>query len=45
MREVILPLENQKDLNAIPDYIRKGITFHLADTMGDVAKLHFDEKG
>jgi ATP-dependent Lon protease len=45
MKEVILPRENQKDLNEIPDYIKKGIAFHLVDTMSDVAKLVFDEKG
>jgi ATP-dependent Lon protease len=45
MKEVILPRENQKDLDEIPDYIRKGIAFHLVDTMTDVARLVFDEKG
>jgi ATP-dependent Lon protease len=45
MREVILPRENQKDLNEIPEYIKKGIAFRLVDTMDDVARLVFDEKG
>ena len=39
MKEVILPRENQKDLNEIPGHIKKGVTFHLVDTMGDVVKL------
>ncbi|RKX92578.1 MAG: hypothetical protein DRP84_09825, partial [Spirochaetes bacterium] len=39
----ILPKENQKDLNEIPDYIKKGIQFHLVKTMNDVEKLVFTE--
>ena len=45
VREVILPRDNQKDLNEISGYIKMGITFHIVDSMGDVAKLVFDEKG
>ncbi|MCK4803863.1 MAG: hypothetical protein KAT88_04875 [Spirochaetes bacterium] len=37
----VFPNENQKDLNEIPDYIRKGITFHLVETMNDVVNLVF----
>jgi ATP-dependent Lon protease len=44
-KAVILPRENQKDPNEIPDYIRKGIAFRLVHTMDDVEKLVFDEKG
>jgi len=43
MKEIILPKENQKDLNEIPDYIKKGIQFHLVKTMNDVEKLVFTE--
>jgi ATP-dependent Lon protease len=39
MREIILPKENRKDLNEIPDHIKKGITFHLVERMDDV--LHY----
>jgi ATP-dependent Lon protease len=42
MKEIILPNENQKDLFEIPDYIKKGITFHLVATMNEVVKLLFD---
>lgn len=42
IREIILPKENQKDLNEIPDYIRKGITFHLVESMNEVEKLIFN---
>ena len=41
MREVILPNGNQKDLNEIPDYIKKGITFHLVSNMNEALKLIF----
>jgi len=43
MKEVILPVGNQKDLNEIPDYIKKDITFHLVDSMNDVVKLIFKD--
>jgi len=42
MKEIILPKENQKDLNEIPDYIKKGIEFHLVETMNQVVKYVFD---
>jgi len=41
MDNIILPKENQKDLNEIPDHIKKGISFHLVETMNDVVKLIF----
>ena len=41
MRDIILPKENQKDLNEIPDHIKKGMTFHLVETISDVEKLVF----
>ena len=43
MKEIILPKENQKDLNEIPDYIKKGIQFHLVKTMNEVERLVFAE--
>ncbi|MBN2324642.1 MAG: endopeptidase La [Spirochaetes bacterium] len=39
MRQIILPAENQKDLNEIPDHIKKGLSFHLVRTMDEVV-LH-----
>ena len=41
MREIILPRENQKDLNEIPEHIKKGITFHLVEKMDDVLQYVF----
>ena len=42
MKEIILPSENQKDLSEIPEHIKKGITFHLVETMNEVVKFLFD---
>ncbi len=41
IKEIILPKENQKDLNEIPEYIKKGLTFHLVETMNDVVPYLF----
>jgi ATP-dependent Lon protease len=41
IREIILPKDNQKDLNEIPDHIKKGITFHLVEGMRDVVQYVF----
>jgi ATP-dependent Lon protease len=41
VREIILPRENQKDLNEIPEHIKRGITFHLVDKMDDVLEHVF----
>jgi ATP-dependent Lon protease len=41
MREIILPKENQKDLNEIPEHIKKGIAFHLVEKMDDVLQYVF----
>ena len=43
IKELIMPKENQKDLNEIPDYIKKGIEFHLVKSMNEVEKLIFAE--
>jgi len=41
IREIVLPRENRKDLNEIPDHIKKGISFHLVERMRDVVKYVF----
>jgi ATP-dependent Lon protease len=43
MREIILPKENQKDLNEIPEHIKKGISFHLVEKMDDVLQYVFSK--
>ncbi len=40
IRTIIIPALNERDLEEIPEHVRKGITFHKAETMDDVmAKL------
>jgi ATP-dependent Lon protease len=39
MKDIVLPEENQKDLNEIPDYIKKGINFHPVGTMNEVIDI------
>ncbi|MFZ0131778.1 MAG: endopeptidase La [Desulfobacterales bacterium] len=39
IKTVILPQENQKDLEELPENVRKQITFHFVDKMLDVVKL------
>jgi ATP-dependent Lon protease len=41
IKEIIIPVENQKDLEEIQDYIKKGIQFHPVSTMEEVLKLVF----
>ncbi len=41
MKQIILPSENRKDLNEIPEHIKRGLEFHLVETMNDVASLIF----
>ena len=39
--ELILPEENRRDYEKLPDYIRKGITIHFARHYKDVVKVVF----
>ena len=39
IRHIILPLENRKDLEEIPDEVRKKITFHTVSTAEEAWKL------
>jgi ATP-dependent Lon protease len=36
IRDIVFPAENQKDLEEIPEHIKKGITFHPVSTMDEV---------
>ena len=39
IRTVILPAENEKDLQEVPEEVRKGMTFHFARTVDEVLEL------
>lgn len=41
IKDIIIPKQNEKDLEEIPDHVKKGITFHKVETMEEVIKLLF----
>jgi len=43
LRTIILPGENKKDLTEIPEYIKKGMTFHFVNEIDEVIKLAFNK--
>ena len=44
INEVILPKQNEKDLDDVPKEIRKDLTFVFADTMDDVIRTALRKK-
>ncbi|WP_300675224.1 endopeptidase La [Desulfoluna sp.] len=44
LRELVLPDENRRDVDELPDYIREGMTFHFAKVYKDVFKVVFGGK-
>jgi ATP-dependent Lon protease len=41
IQELILPIDNRKDFEELPDYIRKGLKVHFADYFSDVLKVAY----
>jgi ATP-dependent Lon protease len=41
IRDIIIPSQNKKDLDEIPDHIKKGIRFHEVDQMAEVIEQIF----
>ncbi|GAB6034753.1 endopeptidase La [Galenea microaerophila] len=41
IKELILPDDNQKDFNELPDYLKEGLTVHFAKHFDEVARLTF----
>jgi ATP-dependent Lon protease len=41
IQELILPIDNKKDFEELPDYIREGLTVHFADYFEDVLKVAY----
>jgi len=41
LTEVVLPARNAADLEDVPEKVREQMTFHLAATYDDVAKVAF----
>lgn len=42
IKTLILPDENRKDFNELPDYLKEGMEIHFAKHFDDVAKLTFN---
>jgi hypothetical protein len=45
IREIIVPIDNDADLEDIPDVVREGMTFHLAETLDDVVRVALGDGG
>lgn len=43
--ELIMPLDNKRDFEELPEYIREGITVHFADKFDDVLRAAYAPKG
>jgi ATP-dependent Lon protease len=39
IRDIIIPKANEKDLDEIPDHVKKGISFHPVETMEEVISI------
>ncbi len=44
LKEIIIPRDNRKDLDDVPDYIKKGLNFHLVDQVEEVINIAFNVK-
>ncbi len=44
IKELIFPIDNQRDFEDLPDYIREGITVHYADYFDDVLKVAYPDE-
>ncbi|MFP4364479.1 MAG: endopeptidase La [Spirochaetia bacterium] len=41
VKDIIIPKQNEKDLEEMPDHVQKGITFHPVERMEEVIELIF----
>lgn len=44
IKTIIIPKQNERDLDEIPEHVKKGITFHPVETMDEVLTLAFKLK-
>jgi ATP-dependent Lon protease len=44
LKEIIIPRDNNKDLDDVPDYIKKGLNFHLVEQIEEVITIAFNGK-
>jgi ATP-dependent Lon protease len=43
IRDIIIPKDNERDLEDIPEHVKKGITFHPVETMEEVIAIALGE--
>jgi ATP-dependent Lon protease len=43
IREIIIPKDNERDLEDIPEHVKKGLTFHPVETMEEVIAIALGE--
>jgi ATP-dependent Lon protease len=43
--EIIMPAQNRKDLEEVPEHVRKGLKFHFVDRMDQVLPVAFGKRG
>ncbi|KGE71361.1 endopeptidase La [Spirochaeta lutea] len=43
IKDIIIPKANERDLDEIPDYVKKGLTFHPVEEMAEVLRILFGE--
>jgi len=41
IREIIIPAANEKDLDEIPEHVKKGLVFHPVSRMEEVIEIVF----
>ena len=41
IKDIIIPRQNLRDLEEIPEHVKKGITFHPVGTMDEVTEIIF----
>ena len=41
IKQILIPQQNKKDLDEMPDHVKKGIIFHLVDHMDEVIEKIF----
>jgi ATP-dependent Lon protease len=41
LKRVIIPAENRRDYDEVPEHIRRGIEVHFVDTFADVVEIAF----
>jgi ATP-dependent Lon protease len=44
LRDVILPMRNEGDLDDVPDQVRAEMTFHLAEGIDDVLRVALESE-